>query len=624
MKRLEATDKEYMAKQRQIDALTKTINVATKKLKKVNATLILEKMKYENNMQDLREKKQQGKAKWLIEKAENLLEESKDDYKYAQGSQKKYMDMIKSNMQQRSLLVASINSPIRPIMNVVAEVERVEFNINQLRLKLNDYKSAATDASAQLERDSKIAEDLQSAAAAADASDPKMEEAMMKADKKVKETRDKVKAANANLVKCLVNISNNVQVLNSTNKRVNDMTFDILSKLRRIEQIAERKMIETSRKLKMISSYVKSGKYEMNKAKVNLASAKRSGNTNEAQKQADLVQSWAEKVGDRIDKEKLAQDAAKNASTAWQNAQNQTNAFESFYKSHTVAAEAQTLLTSNLMKERTATMDKKTAEDLLVTAEAALLHAAKVKKSVTSNGLGYKVGYGSLSIDSAMSTAIRLKEEVTGPANIKVTVDRKEACSNQFVVLARKPTFHWPIKKGEEAIALRFACNFKDTDGVETVKMISGYKKKPIAFAKCSSDDKVIMNVKIHNGYVTFKDNAGCSDITTPLPLDEPFYVFVGAAKPKTAARIVNFELMKPEMPPRLKKSIVMFDDFDFHDDIWKPQWTIDETRDRLTNGAVDKYCGSATKADGNSMRMFHQGKRVATTKVMDISYGVN
>ena len=57
-------------------------------------------------------------------------------------------------------------------------------------------------------------------------------------------------------------------------------------------------------------------------------------------------------------------------------------------------------------------------------------------------------------------------------------------------VLARKPTFHWPIKKGEEAIALRFACNFKDTDGVETVKMISVYKKKPIAFAKCSSDDK--------------------------------------------------------------------------------------------------------------------------------------
>ena len=37
---------------------------------------------------------------------------------------------------------------------------------------------------------------------------------------------------------------------------------------------------------------------------MNLASAKRSGNTNEAQKQADLVQSWAE-VGDRIDKEEL-------------------------------------------------------------------------------------------------------------------------------------------------------------------------------------------------------------------------------------------------------------------------------------------------------------------------------
>ena len=145
---------------------------------------------------------------------------------------------------------------------------------------------------------------------------------------------------------------------------------------------------------------------------------------------------------------------------------------------------------------------------------------------------------------------------------------------------------------------MRFACNFKDTDGVETVKMISGYKKKPIAFAKCSSDDKVIMNVKIQMDMSPSRI-MGCSDITTPLPfLDEPFYVFVGAAKPKTAARIVNFELMKPEMPPRLKKSIVMFDDFDFHDDIWKPQWTIDETKDRLTNGAVDK------------LRLCNQGRR--------------
>ena len=50
--------------------------------------LNIEKKWHENNMQDLREKKQQGKAKWLIEKAENLLEEFKDDYKYSQGSQK--------------------------------------------------------------------------------------------------------------------------------------------------------------------------------------------------------------------------------------------------------------------------------------------------------------------------------------------------------------------------------------------------------------------------------------------------------------------------------------------------------------------------------------------------------
>ena len=126
------------------------------------------------------------------------------------------------------------------------------------------------------------------------------------------------------------------------------------------------------------------------------------------------------------------------------------------------------------------------------------------------------------------------------------------------------------------------------------------------------------MDMKIHNGYVTFKDNTGYDDITTPCHSLMNLFVFVGAAKPKTTARIVNFELMKPEMPPRLKKSIVMFDDFDFHDDI-ETQWTIDETKDHLTNGAVDKYCGSAPK------QAIHEnvpaGQRIASTKVMDVSY---
>ena len=83
----------------------------------------------------------------------------------------------------------------------------------------------------------------------------------------------------------------------------------------------------------------------------------------EAQKQADLVASWADKVGDRVDKAKVAEDLAKNASTVWQNAQNQTNAFESFYKMHTLAAQAQHTLTDNLLKEQTAIKAKKAAED---------------------------------------------------------------------------------------------------------------------------------------------------------------------------------------------------------------------------------------------------------------------
>ena len=102
----------------------------------------------------------------------------------------------------------------------------------------------------------------------ADSSDPKSEEAMMKADKTVKESLKQVKESNQVLLRCLLNISNSVEQLNITQKKVNDMTFDILSKLRRNEQVAERKMIETSRRFKNLNSYVKSGKYEMNKAKL--------------------------------------------------------------------------------------------------------------------------------------------------------------------------------------------------------------------------------------------------------------------------------------------------------------------------------------------------------------------
>merc|ERR1711981_1207950 len=242
LKRLAATDKEFILLQRQIDALTSSIKATTKKLKKTNASLVLEKMKYENNMQDLREKKEQGKAKYLIEKAENLLEESKDDVKYTQQTQRKLMSFINSRLQERAQLVASINSPIRPIMNLVADVERSENTIDQLRQKLADYKTKATEAANKVEKDSKIAEDLQSTLA--DSSDPKSEEAMMKADKTVKESLKQVKESNQVLLRCLLNISNSVEQLNITQKKVNDMTFDILSKLRRNEQVAERKMIE--------------------------------------------------------------------------------------------------------------------------------------------------------------------------------------------------------------------------------------------------------------------------------------------------------------------------------------------------------------------------------------------
>merc|ERR1711871_643927 len=156
------------------------------------------------------------------------------------GNQRKLMDLIKTNLQQRAQLISSINSPIRPIMNLVAELERIENRINQLRLKLADYKTNSTEAAKKAESDAKIAEDLQ--ASLADSTDAKSEEAMMKADKAVKISLQRVKDVNNDLLKCLLNISDSVQQLNYTQRQVNDMTFETLNKLRKNEQIAERKM----------------------------------------------------------------------------------------------------------------------------------------------------------------------------------------------------------------------------------------------------------------------------------------------------------------------------------------------------------------------------------------------
>lgn len=352
-------------------------------------------------------------------------------------------------------------------------------------------------------------------------------------------------------------------------------------------------------------------KYKFAKQSKLLQQAKSNGNKEEAQTLADEVKELETTVAECIEKVRDSEARVTNASTIFQTTRNQTDAFEKFYQAQANALIASGQVSSTVKEEHLAAQQQKEAQDSLISANTALQHAANREKATNAGGLGYTVGYGALTIQAGMATAIRQSEQVEPPSILKASIDRKDPCDNQVVVLSTNPDFAWPIKKNAKSIAFRFACNTKTPTGSATVKMVSGYSVQPLALAKCDAKGDVDMIIKVNGGYATFLDNAGCSPLTVPLPFkDENFFVFIGAVKPKMDAKFVSFEVQKPEQPPKLSKNVRMFDDFDFHGSIWKTQW-----KQESTNGVVDQWCGSQVKADGNSLRMAREGARIATTK---------
>jgi hypothetical protein len=611
---MEATDTEYAEKQEAIKLLEKNIASAKEKLKAVNKSVVLAKIKYENAVDDLKEKKEQNKPEWMITKAEELILDAKTDLGYDQQTQKKYINHIQDLKVKRDSLVASVNSPIRPIMLEAVAVEKIEKGMSEMFATLQQAKDDATKAIAQAEIDANNLEKILSSVAVGSSKEEEVfapQAAARSSSTVAKELQGKVAQLSMNFTKLNMDY-------NKTVEKINGMTFETLSKLRLNEQKAEQELKDANHHLSKRKAELTAGKYEYNKNMVLLNKAKQNSNQEEAQVLADKVKAQEVVVAERAESVRDAENRVMNASMSFQKARNQTDAFEKFYKSSGNAAAASLQVSSSVKEESLVLQQQKEAQNSLEAANAALVHAANREKNTNSGGLGFKMGYGAFVVEAGMSTFIRLNDQVQQPSVVKGGIIRNDECDNQAIVLSTNAEFSWPIKKKGKSIAFRFACNTHTPTGSATTKMISGSSIQPLALAKCNAKGDVDMIVKVNGGFATFLDNNGCSPLTVPLPFgDDNFFAFIGGVKPTKEAKFVSFELQKPEQPPKIAKNVRMYDDFDFHDSIWKPQWNQEKT-----NGVVDKWCGSKESADGNSLRMAREGERIATSKFMDLSNG--
>ncbi len=618
--KLEATDKEFSSKQKELESIAGEIAKFNDKMKKTKLSLAGKKAKYQIDKEEVASKRAEGASPTQIKGAEEAMKASEEDMLYEQNTLKKWVKLVKDLTLKADKIKGSINSPIRPILVESAKIEKLEKEVLEGIAKLGGLKDKRKTLSAQAEKAEKEVERVQKAIADGISKEEDIFPAMAAARKVSAE----VKEATTWVVKAVANLTDIETSLNATQRKVSDMAMDTLTKLKGLEKRAEHRMKDANHFLKMKTRYKDASDYELKNARILLIKAKK-GTTEEAADAAAKVSKLETELGKRVQAQRAAQEGALKATETFQGAQNKSLAFEAFHSMHINASKSQEELSASVRQESLVTQQSKEAQTALETATASLHHAMAMKSQMTSGGLGFAVAYGSLTIDPGMATTIRMKEMVEQPATIKVTVKRKDECDNQVVVLSPSPVFTWPLKRSSKAIAFRFACNEKISEGKGTVKMISGANTYlPLAKNKCNPKDQVDMIIKSSGGYVTFKDNAGCDPLTTSLPFGtDKFFVFIGAIKPKKTSTIVNFELKKPELPPKLARNVILYDDFDFHDNIWKPQWNLDKTDgEDNTNGVVDKFCGSAMKPDGNSLRFAKEGRRIATTKVMDLTAG--
>ena len=212
--------------------------------------------------------------------------------------------------------------------------------------------------------------------------------------------------------------------------------------------------------------------------------------------------------------------------------------------------------------------------------------------------------------DCVGASPMRLKDAVKMPVTIFADADKTAECSSHYVVISPLPNYKWSWEPQPHAI--KFAWNCDD-------KYIYGMQKKEQTKIKCAQRGNRKISVAVEDGLLTFKDGQ-CAALTMKNPFNatEKFFIYIGADQDEKnmVSEFTTFSVEAPEEPPKLDDVTVMFDNFDFHDNMYAPNWLKEET-----TGRVDKECGSV---NGKSLRFFNAGVRRASSKLLDLSYGAN
>jgi hypothetical protein len=227
------------------------------------------------------------------------------------------------------------------------------------------------------------------------------------------------------------------------------------------------------------------------------------------------------------------------------------------------------------------------------------------KRSIADGRLYFS---GSFNNQSSVRSVATFSE----PLTIKAGIQKTSKCSSHFIVLTTNPHFTWSWGSSEDAV--KFAWNCDD-------KYIYSTELKTRVSTKCNKLGTYNIDIRAYDGVLTFTDGR-CDTLETKNPFkpEDPLYIVIGADNdvPVEKSAFLYMRVLKPETRPALGRQMVMWDDFSFKDDIVTKEWEID-----ATTGRVDGQCKSKF-TDASSLHFRNTGRRVATTKTIDVLHGAD
>jgi hypothetical protein len=233
----------------------------------------------------------------------------------------------------------------------------------------------------------------------------------------------------------------------------------------------------------------------------------------------------------------------------------------------------------------------------------------------------YLNGYLTFAGDGQGASSLRLKKSFKSGITISADLTKSHACSSHWVALSTTKDFHWSWGGSEGQV--KFAWNCDD-------KYIYLPGQRAVS-EPCGATGKYHIEIKIANGVMTFEDSK-CHTLHAKLPWSEAqeFYVYMGADQDHAGEMSLydNFKVTGLEQPPPQGAGVALYDNFDYHDEIYDAMWTMvgpSGAVEPWVTGIADAYCGSVPSAHDegkNSLRFFNDGLRLATTKSLDCSGG--